>query len=81
MNPQTDDEDFWREKFLRDFGQYKYPVESWKNLYRDTGNIFNKMESSVCQNARDLLHKYKKITVAIHTVSAQPDLRIVIWVP
>lgn len=32
-------ENYWRNKFLRDFGEYHHPVESWKNLYRDTGDI------------------------------------------
>lgn len=29
----------WMNVFKRDFGEYHHPVESWKNLYRDTGNI------------------------------------------
>lgn len=38
-------EDFWRDKFIQDFGEYKYPVESWRKLYQDTGNLSLSSES------------------------------------
>lgn len=56
-------EAFWRNKFGRDFGPYQHPVESWKNLYRDTGNL-------ICYNRPGM---YQDLPFKIKNIAAYHD--------
>lgn len=57
---------FWKRKFLQDFGDYIHPVESWRIVYRDTGNILktDSNDNTKCLKkikAKDLIYKYRYI--------------------